>query len=88
MALTVIIEVMRLLYNEVSLLKIFRKSCKGRFHIAQQCSSKLTKIPLCLISILSLEDKQPCQLSAIFKVAKCVLVFTCLFCQLVIPLPV
>lgn len=87
-ALTVIIEVMRLLYNELGLLKIFHKSYKGRFHIAQQCSAKLTEILLCLTSILSFKDKQPCHLSAILKVAKCVLVFTCLFYQLVIFLPV
>lgn len=87
-ALTVIVEVMRLLYNEVSFLKIFCKYYKGRFHITQQCSAKLTKIPLCLTSILSFEDKHPCQLSAVLKVAKCVLVFTCLFYQSVIPLPV
>lgn len=51
---------MRFLYDEVGLLKVFHKSYKDKFHMAQQCSTKLTKIPLYITSILSFTDKQCC----------------------------
>lgn len=46
-----IIEVMRLLYNKVGLLKISHKSYKGRFCIAQQDCAKLTEMSLCITSV-------------------------------------
>lgn len=60
MVYTVIIKIMRFLYDEVGLLKVFHKSYKDKFHMAQQCSTKLTKIPLYITSILSFTDKQCC----------------------------